>query len=287
MSGHQSAALRLCSTTKWDSPVSYQKIHAAQNQPALSNSEYLRQSCGEMKLGIGPRLHSECPHAVTFERYSPNDDDCLEDAIKAAYRQVYGNAHVMDNECSTELEAQLRNGDINVRQFVTGLAKTSFYKSRYFESVSPQRGIELNFKHLLGRAPTSQAEVIEHIALLASCGYDAVVDKLVDSAEYQEVFGNDTVPYLRYFKSSAGINQSNFNRTAVLQPGFANSDRSIGNGSKTLNSLAKGQSENLRMRRQSFNGSGGMIMDGEGSMPAYVAGLVIFFLMFSIFLAIS
>ena len=40
-----------------------------------------------------------------------------------------------------------------MRDFVRGLAKSSFYKDRFFRSVAPQRGIELNFKHLLGRAP--------------------------------------------------------------------------------------------------------------------------------------
>ena len=54
--------------------------------------------------------------------------------------------------------------------------------------MSPQRGIELN-KHLLGRAPLSQAEMSAHISLLASAGHDAVIDSIIDSAEYIEVFG--------------------------------------------------------------------------------------------------
>jgi phycoerythrin-associated linker protein len=88
----------------------------------------------------------------------------------------------MDFERCAELEAQLRNGDIDVRNFVRGLAKSSFYKSRFFLSVAPQRGIELNFKHLLGRAPHSQAEMSAKISLQAEHGQAAVIDSIVDSA---------------------------------------------------------------------------------------------------------
>ena len=76
---------------------------------------------------------------------------------------------------------------------MNALAK-SIYKDRYFHSVSPQRGIELNLKHVLGRPPVDKAEVARLIIKLAAEGYDAVIDSLTDSAEYTEVFGNDTVP---------------------------------------------------------------------------------------------
>ena len=62
------------------------------------------------------------------------------------------------------------NGEITVRDFVNGLAKSPFYKESYFHSVAPQRGIELNFKHLLGRAPLTQEEVQNSIKLQAEDG---------------------------------------------------------------------------------------------------------------------
>ena len=68
------------------------------------------------------------------------------------------------------LEARLMNGEITVRDFVNGLAKSPFYKDNYFHSVAPQRGIELNFKHLLGRAPLNQEEVQNSIKLQAEDG---------------------------------------------------------------------------------------------------------------------
>ena len=65
------------------------------------------------------------------------------------------------------LEAQLKDGRLCMRDFVRGLAQTEFYRSRFFASVSPHRGIELSFKHLLGRSPLSQQEVAACLALQA------------------------------------------------------------------------------------------------------------------------
>ena len=133
-----------------DAPVSFSRTRTASSKAALSNGEFLRQSCASMKIAIGPRNHEDCPHGVTAQRYAPDDSAALATAISAAYRQVFGNAHVMDNERSAELEARYGNGELTTRDFVRGLAKTSFYKARFFEGVAPQRGIELNLKHLLG-----------------------------------------------------------------------------------------------------------------------------------------
>ena len=286
MSGSHSSTLPPSPTSKWDQPVSYQQSQQAARTAALSNNEYLRQSCSAMKIGIGPRLYSECPHAVTFQQYSPGDRVCLENAINAAYRQVYGNAHFTDHERSVELEAKLSNGEINVREFVQGLAKSPFYKARFFESVAPQRGIELNFKHLLGRAPLTQAELIEHITLLASSGYEALIDNIVNSPEYQEIFGENTVPYLRYLNSTAGVRQSNFNRTATMQNGFAISDNTVGVRSKTLMSLANGQSQPLKIKRQSINQTTGMTSDGERSTASYIGGIIILLLSLYVFTSV-
>jgi phycoerythrin-associated linker protein len=167
--------------TKWSSPVSFER-KGVSKKPALTIGEFLKQSCDQLAIGVGPRSHADCPHRVTSECYSPDDSSALNDVIAAAYRQVFGNAHVMDFERCAELEAQLRNGDLDVRNFVRGLAKSSFYKSRFFLSVAPQRGIELNFKHLLGRAPHSQAEMSAKISLQAEHGQAAVIDSIVDSA---------------------------------------------------------------------------------------------------------
>ena len=226
--------------TKWNSPVSFKHKTKTAQKPALTNGEFLKQSCDQMSIGVGPRSHEDCPHRVTSECYSPSDASALSEVIAAAYRQVFGNAHVMDFERSNELEAQLCNGELDVRNFIRGLAKSSFYKNRFFSAVAPQRGVELNFKHLLGRAPHSQAEIGSKIALQAEHGHDALIDSIIDSAEYLEVFGSDVVPYARAWNSPADLATSAFPMLAALQKSFAGSDSARGGFSALTRSMGSG-----------------------------------------------
>ena len=206
---------------------------------AGSIAEFKRNTCAQMGLGIGPRLHSECPFGSVFDEYHPSDSWALERTINDAYRQVYGNLPPTENERCTSLEARLMNGEITVRDFVNGLAKSPFYKDNYFHSVAPQRGIELNFKHVLGRAPLNQEEVQNSIKLQAEEGFDSLIDSLTDSAEYAEVFGSDIVPYMRTGDSYAGMMNSSFNMMRELAgTKVAVSDNAQGSRSRTTTQLA-------------------------------------------------
>ena len=221
-------------------PVSFAASQTKSAESALTNADFLRGSCSEMSLPFGPRDHHECPHRVTSRVFAGGDSDSFEQAIDAAYRQVFGNCHVMEQERSSALEAQLKDGRLCVREFVRGLAKTDFYRTRFYSSVAPSRGIELAFKHVLGRPPLSQSEVSDCIDQQAREGFEAVIDSLVDSAEYTEVFGSDTVPYVRAFTSAAGMSMMNFVRIAAMEQNFAGSDVSRGSDSILQSNLASG-----------------------------------------------
>ena len=67
-----------------------------------------------------------------------------------------------------------------------------------------------------------------------------MVDSLIDSAEYTEVFGAATVPYSRAWTSASGMPMMNFVRMAALEQNFVTSDRNNGSASILLNNLAKG-----------------------------------------------
>ena len=79
--------------SKWSNPVSFQRKGIANQKAALTTGEFLKNSCDQMAIGVGPRTHADCPHRVTAECYSPDDNSSLEDVIAAAYRQIFGNAH--------------------------------------------------------------------------------------------------------------------------------------------------------------------------------------------------
>ena len=217
-------------------------------------AEYKRQHCASMGIGIGPRIHSECPYGVTFDQYSPDNSAALERVIRTAYRQVCGNLPPTENQRETSLEVRLMNGEISVRDFVNGLAKSDFYKANFFHAVGAQRGIELNFKHLLGRAPLNQEEVQNHIKLQAEAGFDALIDKLTDSAEYTEVFGSDIVPYERSHDSYAGMFTRSFNLMRELGGmKVAVSDNAQGRNSRTINPLAIASREESKPQAFTYN----------------------------------
>ena len=220
--------------------VVYNKSGPEGRGAAVTNADFLRDSCAQLKIGVGPRDHHECPHRVTFDYYAPSDSSTLEETINSAYRHLHGNCYVMSNERSAELESKLSNGSLNVREFVRGMVKRDFYKDRFFSAVAPFRGIELAYKHLLGRPPLNEQEVTTAIALQAEHGYDAMVDSLIDSAEYTEAFGAATVPYSRAWTSASGMPMINFVRMAALEQNFVTSDRNNGSASILLNNLAKG-----------------------------------------------
>ncbi len=64
--------------------------------------------------------------------------------------------------------------------------------------------IEFLFRHLLGRAPATQAEIRQYNKLLAEGGLKAAVGAIVESAEYSRYFGEDVVPYKRFPTLPAG-----------------------------------------------------------------------------------
>ena len=144
--------------------------------------------------------------------------------IRAVYKQVLGNPHIMESERLVTAESQLCNGELTVREFVRAVAKSDFYRRRYFESCAPYRFVELNFKHLLGRAPSDQTELSEHIRLCIERGYEAEIDSYIDSEEYQESFGENIVPYYKGAKSLTGKKQVAYNRTLSLYQGYAGVD---------------------------------------------------------------
>ena len=149
-------------------------------------------------------------------------------AIHAAYRQVFGNEHLMQNERLTSAESLLRKGNITVRDFIRTLAQSELYRQKFFYSTPQVRFIELNYKHLLGRAPYDESEISYHVNLYTQKGYEAEIDSYLDSQEYQESFGEAIVPYYRGFSTQPGQKTVGFNRMFQVYRGYANSDRAQG-----------------------------------------------------------
>ena len=178
-------------------------------------------------LGIG--LYEDSQPVELFPRASETEK---ENVIRAIYRQVLGNAHIMESDRLSIAESQLSNGDITVREFVRHLAKSELYRSLFFEPYSSLRAIELNFKHLLGRAPHSYEEIVPHIQILHQGGYEAEIDSYLDSEEYLANFGENIVPNYQGYKTQTGKSLTGFTHMFNLLRGSCSSDRSTFVGTK-------------------------------------------------------
>ena len=169
----------------------------------------------------------------------------IQDVIRAVYRQVLGNAHVLDNQRLDSAESQLRNGDISVRDFVRAVALSGLYRSLFFETSSPYRFVELNCKHLLGRAPQDQAEIAEHVKLYNEQGYEAEINSYLDSEEYLSNFGDNIAPSARGNRTQVGIKNIGFNRTFTLMRGYAAND--VGKSAKLISDIGANLSTKIKM----------------------------------------
>jgi len=161
--------------------------------------------------------------------------------INAVYRHVLGNDYIMSADRLVGLESLLSNGQLTVREFVRAVAKSDLYKTKFLYPNFHTRVIELNFKHLLGRAPNNEAEVVEHLDCYQNQGFDADIDSYIDSTEYEANFGDAIVPYYRGFDFQVGLTGTAFSRMFRLYRGYANSDRSQleGNSSRLAAELAQ------------------------------------------------
>jgi phycocyanin-associated rod linker protein len=179
---------------------------------------------------LGTEAYSE---AGRIELRPNASRDEVEGVIRAVYRQVLGNDYLMASERLKSAESLLRDGNLTVREFVRSVAKSELYKTKFFYNSFQTRVIELNYKHLLGRAPHDESEVVYHLDLYENEGYNAEIDSYIDSAEYQTNFGDNVVPYYRGFEVQAGSRTVGFNRMFRLYRGYANSDSSQVEGTKS------------------------------------------------------
>jgi len=146
------------------------------------------------------------------------------EVIKAAYRQIFERDITRAYSLSiSDLESKVKNGDISMKEFVRRLTKSPLYQKQFYQPFINSRVIELAFRHILGRGPSSREEVQKYFSIISNGGLPALVDALVDSAEYGDYFGEETVPYLRGLGQEAqecrnwGPQQDLFNYSAPFR----------------------------------------------------------------------
>nr|YP_010904082.1 phycobilisome linker polypeptide [Caulacanthus ustulatus]WCH57333.1 phycobilisome linker polypeptide [Caulacanthus ustulatus] len=118
--------------------------------------------------------------------------------IRACYRQIFERDITKAYSLAfSDLESQVKNGQLSIKEFVRLLGKSSVYCKQFFEPFVNSRSLELSFRHFLGRGPGSLEEFQQYFSILSVRGLGGLVDSLVNSEEYSDYFAEETVPYLR------------------------------------------------------------------------------------------
>ncbi|NET23980.1 phycobilisome rod-core linker polypeptide [Okeania sp. SIO1I7] len=145
-------------------------------------------------------VNKQREQSKVFKLTSTQDKQQVKLIIAAAYRQIFErdiDPYVVKSEFSS-LESKLGNDEINLKEFIEGLGCSKLYVKEFYTPYPNTKVIELGTKHFLGRAPRNQVEIRKYNQILATLGIKGFINAMVNSAEYIEMFGEDTVPYRRF-----------------------------------------------------------------------------------------
>nr|YP_009370299.1 phycobilisome linker polypeptide [Bulboplastis apyrenoidosa]ARO90788.1 phycobilisome linker polypeptide [Bulboplastis apyrenoidosa] len=137
---------------------------------------------------------------IIFKVNANSNSQVKQQALKAAYRQVFErdiNTFIIGTEFY-ELEKAFLQGEITIKQLVESLACSNLYAKEFYHPYPNTKVIELGTKHILGRAPNNQAEIRYYNQILAYKGIKSFMQSLMNSEEYNSLFGDNTVPYRRF-----------------------------------------------------------------------------------------
>ncbi|BAZ88512.1 phycobilisome rod-core linker polypeptide [Dolichospermum compactum] len=139
--------------------------------------------------------NEDTPYIYRIEDVSSYTD--MTNIIWAAYRQVFSEHEILKFNRQGTLESQLKNGSLSVRDFIRGLAKSEAFYRLVVSVNNNYRLVDITLKRLLGRCAYNKKEEIAWSIVICNKGFGGFVDALLDSEEYTQNFGDNTVPYQR------------------------------------------------------------------------------------------
>jgi phycobilisome core-membrane linker protein len=152
----------------------------------------------QSRVGQGVTVQRE--QTKVFKLLTNLDKVAVQNTVRAAYRQIFERdlePYIINAEF-TALESKLSNAEITVKEFIEGLGGSDLYLKEFYAPYPNTKVIELGTKHFLGRAPLNQKEIQKYNQILATQGLKAFIGAMVNSMEYLQLFGEDTVPYRRF-----------------------------------------------------------------------------------------
>eukprot|EP00172_Hildenbrandia_rubra_P003110 Plantae.Rhodophyta-Hildenbrandia_rubra.ctg4590.p1 GENE.Plantae.Rhodophyta-Hildenbrandia_rubra.ctg4590~~Plantae.Rhodophyta-Hildenbrandia_rubra.ctg4590.p1 ORF type:complete len:376 (-),score=48.54 Plantae.Rhodophyta-Hildenbrandia_rubra.ctg4590:163-1290(-) len=147
--------------------------------------------------------------------------------IQAVYRQVFGNAYIMESERAdmAKLESEFRDGRTTVKEFARALGKTYEYRRRFFDGRPLYGAIELHYKHFLGRTPDGLEDYRCRSAVYDTKGYEKYIDSFFDDGEYDRFYNEWTVPFIRGHLTTSNLSMASFTHLFQVVRGSSTSDK--------------------------------------------------------------
>jgi phycobilisome rod-core linker protein len=121
----------------------------------------------------------------------------LDNLILVAYRQIFHEQQMLARHRQRFLESQLRVGQITVKDFIRGLVLSDSFRRLVFDTNNNYRFVEICIQRILGRNVYNEREKIAWSIVIATKGIQSFIDDLLNSDEYLDNFGDNTVPYQR------------------------------------------------------------------------------------------
>jgi Ca2+-binding EF-hand superfamily protein len=194
---------------------------------------------------------------------------CTTDA-RQVVNELY--RHILERQAdagSAHWVQQLESGRMTVRDVVRAIAKSPEHTQRFFniesgEGTPYERAVGTMYRHLLSRQP-DEAGQRAHAQLAQRNGAGAVVDRILNSAEYNNQFGDWGVPGsggMRYCGNSAARSQS------VNEPGSTTAIRYRGMDRNNDGVISRGEwrGSDRSFRVHDWNNDG--VLSGDEVNPA-------------------
>lgn len=113
-------------------------------------------------------------------------------AVRLLYRRVL--ERDADDSGLITFAGALDRGELSVRDIVRSLGKSDEYRNRFVVPFSLLQIARLMYLHFLARQAESEAAAKGWADLIATQGWQAAVDGFINSDEYSNRFGDDSVP---------------------------------------------------------------------------------------------
>jgi phycobilisome rod-core linker protein len=119
----------------------------------------------------------------------------FEALINSAYRQIFHEQQMLASNRQIALESQLKSGQITVKEFIVGLATSDSFRRLNYDVNNNYRFVELCVQRILGRQVYNEREKLAWSIVIATKGLVGFINDLVNTEEYNNNFGDSTVPY--------------------------------------------------------------------------------------------